>query len=77
MGAKGEYPNSAYITGGPLSWSVEKSPSNAKLALPGRKRPFPPDPILLNSYLPPRGSALAMEEVTAPGPDDIKLILHR
>ena len=43
----------------------------------GHKRPLPPDRILLNSYLPPRGPALAMEEVTAPGPDDIKLILHR
>ena len=54
---------------------LESCPSNAKLALPGRKRPLPPNRILLNSYLPPR-SALTMEEVTAPRPDDIKLILH-
>ena len=31
----------------------------------------------MNSYLPPRGLAPAMEEATAPGLDDIKLILHR
>ena len=54
---------------------LESRPSNAKLALPERKRPLPPDRILLNSYLPPRGPASA--EVTTPGPDDIKLILHR
>ena len=60
----------------PPSWS-ESRLSNAKLALPRRKRLSPPDRILLNSYLPPHSSAPAMEEVTAPGPDDIKLILHR
>ena len=56
---------------------LESRPGNAKLALPGRKKPMPPDRILLNSYLPPRGPAPSMEEVTTPGPDDIKLILHR
>ena len=35
---------------------------NAKLALLGRKRSLPPDRILLNSYLPPRDPAPAMEE---------------
>ena len=55
----------------------ESHPGNAKLELPGSKRLMPPDRILLNSYLPPRGLASAMEEVTAPGPDNIKLILHR
>ena len=54
----------------------KSSPGNAKLALPGRKRPLPPYRILLDSYLPPRGPALAMEEATVPRPDDIKLILH-
>ena len=49
---------------------------NAKLVLPGRKWPLPPDRILLNSYLPHRGPSLKMEKVIAPGPDDIKLILH-
>ena len=47
------------------------------LALTGRKRPLPPDRILINSSLSHRGSAPEMEEVTAPGPDDIKSILHR
>ena len=56
---------------------LESRPGNAKLVLPGRKRPLPPDRILLNSYLPPRGLTSAMEEVTTPGFDDIKLILHR
>ena len=56
---------------------LESRTGNAKLALPRRKRPLLPDRILLNSYLPPRGSTSVMEEVTAPRPDDIKLILHR
>ena len=52
-------------------------PGNAKLALPGHKRPLPPDWILLNSYLPPYSPPSAMEEVIAPRLDDIKLILYR
>ena len=52
-------------------------PGAAKLALIGRKKALPPDRILLNSYLPPRGPAPVMEEVAVPGPDDIKSILHR
>ena len=55
---------------------MDSHSGNAKLALPRRKKPLSPDRILLNSYLPPRGPAPAMEEVTAPGPDDIKLILY-
>ena len=58
-------------------YQLESRPGNAKLALLGLKRPLSPDRILLNSYLPPRGPASAMEEVTVPEPDDIKLILHR
>ena len=52
-------------------------PGTAKLALFGSKRSLLPDRILLNSYLPPRGPAPVMKEVTAPRLDDIKLILHR
>ena len=55
---------------------LESYPCNAKLALSGRKRSLPPDHVLLNSYLPPRSPASAMEEVTAPRPNDVKLILH-
>ena len=55
----------------------ESRPSVARLALTGRKNRLPPDQILLNSYLPPRGPAPVMEEVAVPGPDDIKSILHR
>ena len=55
----------------------ESCPGSAKLVLPGRKRSLPPDRILLNSYFPPRGPTPTMEEVTAPGPDNIKRILYR
>ena len=55
----------------------ESHPDIAKLVRAGRKRPLPPDRILLNSYLPPRGSAPVMEEVTVLGPEDIKSIVHR
>ena len=56
---------------------LENRPGKAKLALPGHKRPLPPDWILLNSYLPPCSPSSAMKEVVAPGPNDIKLILYR
>ena len=56
---------------------VESCLDMAKLARAGRKKLLPPDRILLNSYLPPRGPAPAMEEVTEPGPEDIKHILYR
>ena len=46
------------------------------LELIGRKRPLPPDRILINSYLPPHAPAPTMEEVTTPGPDKIKSIIH-
>ena len=56
---------------------MESRPCAAGLALIGHKRSLPPDRILINSYLPPRGQASAMEEVTAPELDEIKSILHR
>ena len=60
----------------PLGQS-ENCPGSAKLVLPGHKRLLLPDHMLLNSYLPHRGPASAMEEVKTPGPDDVKRILHR
>ena len=60
----------------PPEWPESRSGA-ANLALTGRKKPLPPDRILLNSYLAPRGPAPVMEEVAVPGPDDIKSILHR
>ena len=39
----------------PLPDRPESRPSSARLALSERKRPLPPDRILLNSYIPPRG----------------------
>ena len=44
---------------------------------PGQKRPLLPDQMLLNSYLPPRGPAPPMEEVTAPGLDGVQEIIDR
>ena len=52
-------------------------PDTAKLAQAEHKRSLSPDRILLNSYLPPRRPASVMEEVTVPGPEDIKRIIHR
>ena len=49
----------------------ERRPGATKLALTGRKKPLPPNRILLNSYLPPCGPNPVMEEVAVPGPDDI------
>ena len=56
---------------------AESHRDKAKLARAGGKKLLLLDRILLNSYLPPRGSASAMEEVTVLGPEDIKHILHR
>ena len=56
---------------------AEGRPDMSKVVLIGRKRSLLPDRILLNSYLPPCGLALAMEEMTVPGPEDIKHIIHR
>ena len=55
----------------------ESCPGAARLTLTRRKKPLPPNRILLNSYLPPRGPTPVIEEVAVPGPDDIKSILHR
>ena len=48
-----------------------------KVVRTGRKRLLLSDRILLNSYLPPRSPALGMEEVTVPGLEEIKHIIHR
>ena len=55
----------------------ESHPGAAKLPLTERRKPLPPEQILLNSYLPPRGPAPVMEEVAVPGPEDIKSTLDR
>ena len=56
---------------------AESRPDMTKLAQAECKKPLPPDRIMLNSYLPHRGRAPAMEEVTVPRLEDIKHILHR
>ena len=55
---------------------AESRSDMAKHAQARRKKPLLPDRILLNSYLPPRGPALAIEEVIVPGLEDIKHIIH-
>ena len=42
-------------------------PERLRYTLAERSRPVLPDRMLLNSYLPPRGPALPMEEVLLPG----------
>ena len=42
----------------------------AKYTRAGRRKPLLPDRMLVNSYLPPRGPATPMEEVTVPGLED-------
>ena len=49
----------------------------AKYTQTGRKKPLLPDRILVNSYLPPRGSTPPMEEVTVPGPVGAQEIIDR
>ena len=56
---------------------AESRPNTAKLTRVGRKKSLLPDRILLNSYLPHRGPAPAIEEVIVPGLEDIKHIIHR
>ena len=56
---------------------LESHSDTAKIARAVRKRPLPPDRILLISYLPPRGLAPVMEEVTVLVSEDIKRIIHR
>ena len=56
---------------------VESRPDMPKLARTRHKRSLLPDRILLNSYIPPRSPAPAMEEVAVPGLEDIKHIIHR
>ena len=56
---------------------AESHSDKAKIARAEGKKPLLLDRILLNSYLPPRGPAPVMEEVTLLGPEDIKHILHR
>ena len=55
---------------------TKSQPDMPKLTPTEHKRSFLPDRILLNSYLPPRGPAPAMEEVVVPWPEDIKHIIH-
>ena len=56
---------------------VESRPDMPRLTRTERKRPLLPDWMLLNSYLPPRGPAPAMEEVVVPGLEDVKHIICR
>ena len=48
-----------------------------KFTRTGLKRPLLPDQILMNSYLPACGPAPSKEEVSVPGLEDVKHIVHR
>ena len=47
----------------------------AKYTQTGRRKPLLPDRMLVNSYLPPRGPAPPMEEVTVPRPEGAQEIV--
>ena len=49
----------------------------AKYTRTGRRKPLLLDRILVNSYLPPRGPAPPMEEVTVPGLEGAQEIVDR
>ena len=49
----------------------------AKYTRTGRRKPLIPDRMLVNSYLPPRGPAPPMEEVTVPRPEGAQEIVDR
>ena len=51
--------------------------SGAKYTRAGRRRPLLPDRMLLNSYLPPRGPASPMEDVSVPGLEGVPEIIDR
>ena len=52
-------------------------PDRAKYTRIKRRRLLLPDRMLLNSYLPPYGPALPMEEVSVPGPEGAQEIIDR
>ena len=49
----------------------------ARYTRTGRRKPLLPDCMLVNSYLPPSGLALPMDEVTVPGPKGAQEIIDR
>ena len=49
----------------------------AKYTRVGRRRSLLPDRMLLNSYLPPRGLAPSMDEVSALGPEGVQEIIDQ
>ena len=60
----------------PPEQAVSQS-DRAKYTRAGCRRPLLPDRMLVNSYLPPRGSAAPMEEVSVPGPEGDQEIIDR
>ena len=60
----------------PLEQVVGHS-DKAKFTRAGRRRPLFPDRMLLNLYLPPRGPAPPMEEVSVPGSKGAQKIIDR
>ena len=60
----------------PLEQAISH-PDKAKYTRTERRRPLLPDHMLLNSYLPPRGPAPSMEEVSVPGLEGAQEIIDR
>ena len=56
---------------------VASQPDKVTSTQTRRSRPFLPDWLLLNSYIPPQGHTPPMEEVSAPGPKGAHKIINR
>ena len=61
----------------PSPIQVGSWPGRSEFTRTRLKRSPLPDRILLNSYLPARGSAPPKEEVSVPGLEDVKYIVRR
>ena len=59
------------------SEQVDGRSDRAKSTRAGRSRPLLPDRLLLNSYIPPQGQVLPMEEVSASGLESAHEIINR
>ena len=59
------------------SEKITSRPDKVTSSRSGRSRSLLPNRLLLNSYIPPQGTAPPLEEVSAPRPEDAKEIINR